>query len=169
MSLDEHKNLDDAQLHNPKGFAGAANNTAPTKDNAGALVWQVGGVQGVQVTITNVDLNTTPKELIAAAGAGTYIEVLSVVGKLDYQTTAISGTTTGLEIRYTNYAGNYTGIRLSKGWIEAVADTVEITNSGYNQEATTPEENAPVVATTGSDGSGDSQMILNITYRILTL
>tara|TARA_R100000655_G_scaffold24_2_gene154 strand:+ start:21123 stop:21737 length:615 start_codon:yes stop_codon:yes gene_type:complete len=34
-----HKDLTDLQLHVPKGFAGASNSTACTKDSSGNLVW----------------------------------------------------------------------------------------------------------------------------------
>tara|TARA_R100001015_G_C4609982_1_gene165305 strand:- start:657 stop:1271 length:615 start_codon:yes stop_codon:yes gene_type:complete len=34
-----HKDLNDSQLHVPKGFAGASNSTACTKDSSGNLVW----------------------------------------------------------------------------------------------------------------------------------
>ena len=39
MASNLHSSLDDSQLHNPKGFADAANNTYLTKNSGGSLVW----------------------------------------------------------------------------------------------------------------------------------
>ena len=39
MASNLHKDLADAQLHVPKGFAGASNSTILTKDSVGSLVW----------------------------------------------------------------------------------------------------------------------------------
>ena len=39
MASNLHKDLSDAQLHVPKGFAGASNSTKCTKDASGNLVW----------------------------------------------------------------------------------------------------------------------------------
>ena len=48
-----HKDLTDAQIHVPKGFAAAANTTKLTKDASGALVWATdsggGGDQAVAI------------------------------------------------------------------------------------------------------------------------
>ena len=45
-----HKNLPDASLHNPKGFASASNNTKITKDSTGGLNYQF------DLTIKTIDL-----------------------------------------------------------------------------------------------------------------
>jgi len=39
MASNEHSTLDDSQLHVPKGFSGAANNTVLTKNSSGSLQW----------------------------------------------------------------------------------------------------------------------------------
>ena len=39
MASNEHSSLDDSQLHVPKGFGSASNNTVLTKDSGGALSW----------------------------------------------------------------------------------------------------------------------------------
>ena len=40
MASNEHSSLDNAQLHVPKDFSTASNNTVLTKNNSGALQWQ---------------------------------------------------------------------------------------------------------------------------------
>ena len=39
MASNEHSTLDDSQLHVPKGFSTAANNTVLTKNSSGSLQW----------------------------------------------------------------------------------------------------------------------------------
>ena len=39
MASNEHSSLAEAQLHNPKGFSTANNNTHLTKNNSGELAW----------------------------------------------------------------------------------------------------------------------------------
>lgn len=39
MASNEHSSLAEAQLHNPKGFSTASNNTHLTKNNSGELTW----------------------------------------------------------------------------------------------------------------------------------
>ena len=39
MASNEHKNLSEANLHNPKGLSLATNDTVCSKDDAGALAW----------------------------------------------------------------------------------------------------------------------------------
>ena len=41
MAVNEHKNLEDANRHNPKGFEVAANSTHLRKDSTGNLSWAV--------------------------------------------------------------------------------------------------------------------------------
>jgi len=40
MASNEHSSLDNSQLHVPKDFSSAANNTVLTKNNSGSLEWQ---------------------------------------------------------------------------------------------------------------------------------
>ena len=43
MAANEHKNLSNSNIHNPKDFSTAANSTVLTKDSGGALVWDAVG------------------------------------------------------------------------------------------------------------------------------
>ena len=40
MASNEHSTLAEAQLHNPKGFSTASNNSYLTKNSSGSLTWQ---------------------------------------------------------------------------------------------------------------------------------
>ena len=54
MSTNLHKNLNDLQLHVPKGFSTAANSTKLTKDAFGNLDWAVdSAVTNTEVSVTN--------------------------------------------------------------------------------------------------------------------
>tara|TARA_Y100001937_G_C7124312_1_gene334156 strand:+ start:1074 stop:1706 length:633 start_codon:yes stop_codon:yes gene_type:complete len=39
MASNEHSSLEESQLHNPKGFSTASNNTVLSKNSSGALTW----------------------------------------------------------------------------------------------------------------------------------
>jgi hypothetical protein len=43
MATNEHKNLSNSNIHNPKDFSTATNGTVLTKDSSGALVWDSQG------------------------------------------------------------------------------------------------------------------------------
>ena len=62
MASNLHKDLNDLQLHVPKGFASAANSTTCQKDATGNLVWAAGGSGGGVTQIvagTNVTISPT--------------------------------------------------------------------------------------------------------------
>ena len=55
-----HKDLNDAQLHVPKGFVNASNNTKLTKDNSGNLVWATDTAGGVTSIIAGDGITISP-------------------------------------------------------------------------------------------------------------
>lgn len=62
-----HKNLTDAQLHVPKGFASAANDTTLQKDSSGNLVWAAAsGGGGVVTSLTTT--GTSGAATLSGAG-----------------------------------------------------------------------------------------------------
>lgn len=179
MSLDEHKNLDDAQLHPPKGFAAAANNTAPLKDSTGTLVWQEGGsskeVTSV-VTVTSAEVLAMHQigqevELIAAQGAGTAIQVTGITATIDYNTATYTGGA-NLQIRYTDRNGEtVNGMQIQSTLVNSSADAAQDLHIGYNKEFTDMELNAPVVVSNNGAAylTGDSDIKIHITYKVITL
>ena len=64
-----HKDLADAQIHVPKGFTAAANDTTLTKDAGGSLVWAAGGGgAGVTSIVAGTNVSISP---IGGTGAVT--------------------------------------------------------------------------------------------------
>lgn len=58
MAID-HKNIPDAELHDPKGFSSATNNTVLSKSSAGALEWSVVDTDNIAIdAVTNAKIAT---------------------------------------------------------------------------------------------------------------
>jgi hypothetical protein len=49
MATNEHKNLSNSNIHNPKDFSTATNSTVLTKDSSGALVWASQGTLNTNI------------------------------------------------------------------------------------------------------------------------
>tara|TARA_B100001250_G_C19745990_1_gene765337 strand:- start:220 stop:978 length:759 start_codon:yes stop_codon:yes gene_type:complete len=62
MASNIHKDLDDSQIHNPKGFQGANNNTKLTKDVSGNLTWATDTAGGVTSIIAGTNITISPSE-----------------------------------------------------------------------------------------------------------
>lgn len=123
------------------------------------------GVYTVKVSLTSAEilqLNTTPKTLIAAPGAGKLIRPIGQVMKLNYGTTQYSGnamiTTLGGNIAFTqtSYLSN--------------SDAYDMRMQGQFGTAT-DLENLPLLATVTSANptGGDSTIDLYITYAVISL
>ena len=95
MATNLHKDLDDAQIHVPKGFTAAANNTKLTKDSSGVLTWAVDDhpvdnvtkiIAGTNVTISpttglgDVTINST-----GGGGTSDPHAVMSLRGCFNYE------------------------------------------------------------------------------------
>ncbi len=97
MANNTHVNLPDGQLHNPKGFVGASNNTYLTKDNLGSLSWVANGAGTLfDLTLNQSNLQslvTTPYELVAAPGSKKGVICLWALGYYTYNSVAFSGNT----------------------------------------------------------------------------
>jgi hypothetical protein len=52
MATNEHKNLSNSNIHNPKDFSTASNSTILTKDSGGALLWDSFG--SIKTSVLNV-------------------------------------------------------------------------------------------------------------------
>ena len=63
MASNEHSSLADSQLHNPKGFSTASNNSHLTKNNSGVLTW---------ADSKKIQLISTGGYANSSAAAGTY-------------------------------------------------------------------------------------------------
>jgi hypothetical protein len=126
-------------------------------------------VKYVDVTISTAEvlaLRTTPKELVAAPGAGFCIVPLSVYATVDFNTTAYDNGTDTLDIIY---AGGSAIISFATTLVEAAAD---IRNYMEKSEATfVPLDNTALQARTSSADPtlGDSAIKIRVWYKIVPL
>lgn len=139
---------------------------------------QAGAVQYTEVSLTNAEvlaLRATPKELVAAPGAGRILEFLSAVLIFDY-TAAYTETADNLAIKYTDGSGTAASETIEMtGFIDATADT--LTFAVPDGGAATPivaktgcEDKALVLHNTGDGefGGGNAANVLRVkvAYRI---
>jgi cytosine/adenosine deaminase-related metal-dependent hydrolase len=115
-------------------------------------------------------LNTTPKALVAAPGAGVAVCPVSVTAFLDFNSAAYDGIAAGedLVLRYTDGSGGIAHTIEATGFLDAVADAHRISNvSGLY----VPTANAALVLhmATGNIATGDSPLKIRVRYRLVTL
>lgn len=128
-------------------------------------------LNGKTITLTAAEvlaLNSSPKELLPAPGAGKYYEVLSVSLTYDFVTAYTIGAATNLNIHYTNGAGVSTMVDLAAtGFLDQAQDETRIlARTALNVE---PALNAAMVlALAGADvTAGTSTLTVDIVYRTL--
>lgn len=119
-----------------------------------------------QMTITSAEalaLFTTPKKIISATGAGTTVDVVSVLGRNAFNTTA--------------YAGNAMAVRYTGG-VDVAVFTAGFTTSAVplQQKLTAvdkitalPNTAVEVYIKTADPTLGDSDFIIDVLYRITTI
>lgn len=115
---------------------------------------------------------TTPVELVAAPGAGKFIEFISAQIILDYNSVPYTESGDNMAIRYTNGSGVIVSQDIeSTGFITAAADTITnaIPKIDALVSATGAVNQALVLDNIGTDfGAGNSDLIIKIAYRIIT-
>ncbi len=138
-------------------------------DGNGTLNFTGSIIKDTTVTISSDSIlvcNTRPQALLPAPGVGYYYDIISIVGSINFNTTAY-GTDTGLTIKCENANSNWlqnvqllssNTSRVVKGWSYITpfdaADTQIVENDG-------------IVLTTmmSNPTDGDSDISLNIVYR----
>jgi hypothetical protein len=115
-----------------------------------------------------LDLFATPKELVAAPGAGKIAEFISLLLAYNWGSVAYTiGTAGDLQVKYTDGSGvAVSTTRAATGFLDAVADTL---SSLDKLEATVePAVDAPLVLTvaTASPTAGDSPIHAKVAYRV---
>lgn len=125
------------------------------------------------ITVTTEELlalNTTPKALVAAPGAGKAIVPVDALMFLDYATTAYDGIAAGedLAMRYTDGSGNIAAQVETTGFLDASADAHR---AAVFSGLITPTANAALVLhmTSGNIATGDSPLKVQVRYRIVDL
>lgn len=136
----------------------------------------VNNTYSTTVTVSSaelLDLFNTPKTLIAAPSAGTYISVRSFDMLYDYGGTAYANTGNNLQVRYTNGAGyQLTPNIFANGFLNATVDKiyqVPLLGSVF-QEAATSIVAQPLVLwyATSNLTTGNGVLRIKITYEIIT-
>lgn len=132
------------------------------------------------VSLTNAEIKAlaaSPKELVAAPGAGKTIELVSAVFKLNAGSEALTETDDNLEIKYTDASGvSVTGAIEATGFIDQTADTytTAVGKTDTIVAATGAENQALVLDNSGSgeyagNASDDATMDVAVAYRVHTL
>jgi hypothetical protein len=126
------------------------------------------------VTISSAELlalNATPKQLVAAPGAGLVVVPELVQAMLDYATTAYDGIAAAgdIAICYTDSSGGIAATIGTTGFLDQEADTHRVV--GVSVTAFAPAANAALVAhmLAGEITAGDSPLKLRVWYRVLPL
>jgi hypothetical protein len=125
-----------------------------------------------RITVTSAEilaLFATPKTLVAAPGAGKFIEFLGATIMLDATATAYAGVAAGedLCIKYTNAAGAIVSTTLeTTGFIDQTTDQVRTIKAITTD--VTPVVNSPIVLhlLVGEITTGTGVLYVNVSYRI---
>lgn len=119
-------------------------------------------------TASVLALNTTPFSLVAAQGAGTVVAVDEIAFKLIFNSVAYTGSN-ALEFRYTNGSGAKVTADIAAATLNASSGTTYNLVKGVTT-ALAPVANSPVVAfiPTANPGAGNSDVVITVTYRVLT-
>jgi hypothetical protein len=137
---------------------------------------EAGGVvqvaEGTIAAAAVATLNATPVEVIAAPGAGFYVDVLQVDWFLDFESAAYDAPASGdtLGLKYTNGSGVQLVDVLAGNGIGAATADYHATSRGLTEWVHTAGDNAPVVA--HLDGgewfasAGDSPLKYRILYVV---
>jgi hypothetical protein len=125
------------------------------------------------VTVTTGELlalNTTPKTLVAAPGAGNILVLEMAQLWLDYATTAYDGIAAGedLSIKYTNASGVEVAQIEATGFLDGTADETRYVKAA-SAAAVQPVANAALVLSmlVGNIATGDSPLKVRTFYRVL--
>ena len=140
-----------------------------TGDEGGLLHEALIRYAEVEITSAEIlDLFTTPKELVAAPGAGKVLEFISLLLAYDYNTPVYTiGAATDLEVKYTDAAGAAVSTTQAvTGFIDQAIDQLRALDK--LEASVTPVVNAALVLTlAGADPTlGDSPIHAKVAYRV---
>lgn len=133
------------------------------------------GIVTSNVTVSTAELlalNATPKQLVAAPGAGKALILIDAQFMLDYNSAAYAGVAAGenLEIRYTDGSGQLVATIETDPFLTATADAYRHTYPAAAAEII-PAENAALVIdlASGEITTGNSPLKVRVRYREITL
>lgn len=128
----------------------------------------------VSLTSANIKaLRATPKELVAAPGAGKFIELISAQLLLDATATAYTESADNMAIKYENGSGTTVSETIeATGFIDQTADTIlKVAPAASAATAATAAVNKALVLHNTGDGeyaTGTGVMRAKIAYRVHT-
>lgn len=136
--------------------------------NVGGSTYQASDIpKSIKVSVSSAEilsLNTTPKELIPAPGAGKYIDIISAQFSLTYGTTDYSYSPSPSDVTLT-YGTNQCSGRISLNASTTTFQVIPIA-SVYDISTNTAVN---FYCSTGNPTSGDSTVDIYLTYRVVTL
>lgn len=159
-------------IHGRKLGLSADNDLIVSQDEAGGLadaqadVWSI--AKGQLTSAQLLAMNATPIEVIAAPGAGYFIEVAKAHFFLDYATAYTAGAGEDLVLRYTNGSGEICTLPVDGTFLALTADAFAIAPGGAgDDQALIAAENAAVVAhiQSGEVTGGTSVVNYEVWYR----
>jgi hypothetical protein len=118
-------------------------------------------------------LNATPQTLVAAPGAGKFLEFLGAYLFLDYATTAYNGIAAGedLVVKYTNAAGAAVSTQVeTTGFLDQTSDQLRVARPvGTDPAVLALASNAALVLhlLVGEVTTGDSPLKVRTFYRVI--
>jgi hypothetical protein len=137
------------------------------------LINEFEDIRETVVTLTNAQvktLNATPVSVIAAPGTGKIIQIVDVLGKLNYATAGFDAVAAGDDfvLKYTNASGGTATTLETTGWLDQTADAYQL---GIASSTVKPVANAAVVAHILSgeiySAAGGGSVTLKIKYRVI--
>lgn len=162
----EQVDTSSTQTLSGKTLEAPVHGASPTGDNGWR--WATVAMTAAEVKA----LRATPKEIIAAPGAGKYCEVFSVALVLDFATTPYTETSDDLRFKYGDTSGtNLTAAIDSTGFLDQSADMIATRYASTVTTALTNLDNKAVILHNTGDGelgAGDSPVHVHIVYRVVT-
>ena len=154
---------DDSQLHYPKGFIRADDNTMLVKGDDSELAY-TGAIYTEKISISSKELlpiSTKPKTIISKSVSGGTIKILGIVTHLNFGTTGYSALDP-LSLQFEK-----SGVEIGEISTSAITDT----NDRWETGLSTPEyielsENENLILTSDSNPTnGDGTLDIYITYQ----
>jgi hypothetical protein len=154
-----------------------ANTTLQAPDTSGTIATQEWvdeeKVYTQKTTLTVAELlsiDTSPITLLAAPGAGKLIQIITCEWRVRFATAAYTGSTT----LFFRYAGGNAVILTSSAPLVSTTSRIGKINTSASSGATSIQglENAGIVLSAGGSGNpstGDSEVDLYLSYKIITL
>ena len=155
--------------------SGATDGYILTSDASGNASWEESiSIQEAKLVILSGDvlqLNTTPQQIIATPGSGKIIDVIDVVGKIDYGTTDYDTNTT-LALKFTGATDNMAqeaGTSPFLSMSNSAIKKINVLGTTVTNTQIIENESLYVTVNTGDPANGDSTITIYVTYKITTL